>query len=210
MASHYTKNVDVADDGALLEYEPHRQNRIFLRRLSGSDLHAASVLWTNGGEAAEATQNGATGKDRSKLVLRPLTVQQRIRELNLRARHFAETIMAVQLHDAVPSSSSSPFARGGHSGLSFSLQTSPTHTPRCLEPIDFTNLGSSRYNSTENLPGLSSRWRFSRRSLRSNPDISYSREELYDSIEAEGERLLDEREVELHKRLQSFEDGSAK
>ena len=78
----------IADEGALLEYENNRR-RIFLRRLSGSE---SSILLGNG------SSNG----DRSRLVLRPLTVQQRIRELNLRARHFAETIMAVQLADAVP------------------------------------------------------------------------------------------------------------
>ena len=41
--------------------------------------------------------------DRSRLFFRPLSVQERIRELNLRARHFAETIMAVQLHDTLGS-----------------------------------------------------------------------------------------------------------
>ena len=39
--------------------------------------------------------------DRSRLFFRPLSVQERIRELNLRARHFAETIMAVQLHETL-------------------------------------------------------------------------------------------------------------
>ena len=41
--------------------------------------------------------------DRSRLFFRPLSVQERIRELNLRARHFAETIMAVQLHETLGS-----------------------------------------------------------------------------------------------------------
>ena len=189
----------IADEGALLEYENNRR-RIFLRRLSGSE---SSILLGNG------SSNG----DRSRLVLRPLTVQQRIRELNLRARHFAETIMAVQLADAVPNPTDGRSALNHH-GMSFSLQTSPTHTPSC--PIDFTHLASSRYSSMENInspyssleyQGLSSRWRSSRRSLRS-PD--FSREELNESMEAESERLLDEREAELRKRLQSFEEGKAK
>ena len=104
----------------------------------------------------------------------------------------------------------------GRNVISFSLQGSPTRT--MMDPIDFNNLASSRYNSTENLfnslppesnGGLSSKWRSSRRSLRSrSPD--FSREELYESIEAESERLLDEREIELRKRLQGFEEGNTK
>ena len=46
--------------------------------------------------------NGSSNGGSSRLVLRPLSVQERIRELNLRARHFAETVMAVQLYDTVP------------------------------------------------------------------------------------------------------------
>ena len=76
-------------ENALLEYESHRK-KIFLRRLSGSE--ASSFL----------LGNGSSSDQRSRLDLRPVGVQGRIRELNLRARHFAETVMAVQLHDAVP------------------------------------------------------------------------------------------------------------
>ena len=146
------------------------------------------------------------------MVLRPLTVQGRIRELNLRARHFAETIMAVQLHDVAVQPNHG--AGGVHSGMSFSLQTSPSREHS--GPIDFTNLASSRYNSTENLcpaapSPLNSRWRSSRRSLRSASGFSTgSREDLHESMEAESERLLDERETELRQRLQSFETGNAK
>ena len=85
----------IAED-ALLEYESHRR-RIFLRRLSGSE--ASSFL----------LGNGSSNDAKSRLVLRPLSVQGRIRELNLRARHFAETVMAVQLHDAVPEQVSTIF-----------------------------------------------------------------------------------------------------
>ena len=81
-----------ADQDALLEYESHRR-RIFLRRLSGSELGSTSFLLGNG-----SSNEG----QKSRLVLRPLSVQERIRELNLRARHFAETVMAVQLYDTVP------------------------------------------------------------------------------------------------------------
>ena len=39
----------------------------------------------------------ATSGMGARLILRPLSVQERIRELNLRARHFAETVLAVQV-----------------------------------------------------------------------------------------------------------------
>ena len=91
----------IAED-ALLEYESHRR-RIFLRRLSGSE--ASSFL----------LGNGSSNDAKSRLVLRPLSVQGRIRELNLRARHFAETVMAVQLHDAVPEQVSRMFLAAGRS-----------------------------------------------------------------------------------------------
>jgi len=189
-------------EDALLEYESHRR-RIFLRRLSGSE--ASSFL----------LGNGSSNDQKSRLVLRPLSVQGRIQELNLRARHFAETVMAVHLHDAVPEQPQGRSALNAH-GMSFSLQTSPTHSPRCMDPIDFTNLASSRYSSKEDLSfsslppfesngnGLASKWRSSRRSL------SGSREEMYESMEAQSERLLDEREAELRKRLQNFEEGNTK
>lgn len=192
----------LSKENALLEYESHRR-KIFLRRLSGSE--ASSFL----------LGNGSSSDQRSRLDLRPVGVQGRIRELNLRARHFAETVMAVQLHDAVPDQPQGRSALNAH-GMSFSLQTSPTHSPRCLDPIDFTNLASSRYSSKEDLSfsslppfqsngnGLSSKWRSSRRSL------SGSREEMYESMEAQSERLLDEREAELKKRLQNFEEGNTK
>ena len=43
---------------------------------------------------SSASSGGMGG---ARLVLRPLSVQERIRELNLRARHFAETVLAVQV-----------------------------------------------------------------------------------------------------------------
>ena len=44
-------------------------------------------------------QSWSNPQSSGRLILRPLSVQQRIRELNLRARHFAETVLAVQLSD---------------------------------------------------------------------------------------------------------------
>ena len=83
-----------------------------MRRLSGSGLTAIAtdVLLGNessgsgAGKMQNGASNGTTGNGKKKdgsarLILRPLSVQERIRELNLRARHFAETVMAVQLQD---------------------------------------------------------------------------------------------------------------
>ena len=68
------------------------------------------------------------------------------------------------------------------------------------EDLSFSSLPPFQSNGN----GLSSKWRSSRRSL------SGSREEMYESMEAQSERLLDEREAELKKRLQNFEDGNTK
>ena len=45
--------------------------------------------------SGSASSGGGMGG--ARLILRPLSVQERIRELNLRARHFAETVLAVQV-----------------------------------------------------------------------------------------------------------------
>lgn len=46
--------------------------------------------------------------------------------------------------------------------------------------------------------------------LRSPDSGTFSTKEEQEEIEAEGERLLDEREAELRRRLQGFEDGTTK
>lgn len=81
-----------------------------------------------------------------------------------------------------------------------------------MSPIDIPHLGSSRYTSVEDLTATNGddappqRVR-SRRRIRSPDSGTFSRE---DEVEAEAERLLDEREAELRKRLQGFEDGTTK
>ncbi len=165
---------------------------------------------------------------RPRLVLRPLSVQERIRELNLRARHFAETILAVQLQTG--NGTGIPPARRAIQARS--LTTSPTRQLGCdpeflLQPIDINDLGSSRCSSIENLEVVidsasgpiphaidnysnslprSFRNRWSRRSQKS---LNRSDSETKES-ESESERLLEERESELRKRLQGFEDGTTK
>jgi hypothetical protein len=47
----------------------------------------------------DSSDNGFDVQNSGRLILRPVSVQQRIKELNLRARHFAETVLAVQLQD---------------------------------------------------------------------------------------------------------------
>ncbi|XP_050689786.1 uncharacterized protein LOC126982097 isoform X2 [Eriocheir sinensis] len=83
---------------------------------------------------------------RGKLILRPKSVQERIRELNLKARQFADTFIAIQTGN-------------GHAGHALSrnsaihdpksLQCSPWNSPRLLSPVDVKHLITSR--STENL-----------------------------------------------------------
>eukprot|EP00095_Tigriopus_kingsejongensis_P001237 maker-scaffold160_size295910-snap-gene-1.39 protein:Tk01237 transcript:maker-scaffold160_size295910-snap-gene-1.39-mRNA-1 annotation:"PREDICTED: LOW QUALITY PROTEIN: uncharacterized protein LOC103510027" len=178
--------------------------RVYLRRLSGSEA-SEGLLGT-----LESDNGGMTA---ARLILRPLSVQERIRELNLRARHFAESILAIHLQD--------DRARTAALTHSRSLQSSPTRSRGILSPIDITHLGcASRCDSVENLgmpqngtssslpPMLKKRW--SRRSMRlRSPDSgTFSTKEEQDEVEAEGERLLDERETELRKRLQAFEDGT--
>ncbi|KAK7073235.1 Armadillo-like [Halocaridina rubra] len=81
-----------------------------------------------------------------KVIIRPKSVQERIRELNLKARQFADTFIAIQTGN-------------GHAGHALSrnsafhdpksLQSSPWNSPRLLSPVDVRHLITSR--STENL-----------------------------------------------------------
>uniref|UniRef100_A0A0P4VYJ8 Armadillo repeat-containing domain-containing protein n=1 Tax=Scylla olivacea TaxID=85551 RepID=A0A0P4VYJ8_SCYOL len=144
---------------------------------------------------------------RGKLIIRPKTVQvrhlERIRELNLKARQFADTFIAIQTGN-------------GHAGHALSrnsaihdpksLQCSPWNSPRLLSPVDVKHLITSR--STENLThippdGSPCRPKWVRKSLRrkkleaaNDPDghqkkleeeakalYSDSREELASSLE---------------------------
>lgn len=61
----------------------HEDQRLYFRRLSQTTQ--TDVLLGN-----------LDNSDTSRVFLRPMTVQQRIKELNLRARMFADTMMAIQ------------------------------------------------------------------------------------------------------------------
>ncbi len=84
-----------------LEYRP-TSNRVYLRRLSGSEASTFGTLdyydlGSGGSGGTGSSSSPSSSMSGARLILRPLSVQERIRELNMRARHFAETVLAVQL-----------------------------------------------------------------------------------------------------------------
>ncbi|XP_065349737.1 uncharacterized protein LOC135945789 isoform X2 [Cloeon dipterum] len=150
---------------------------------------------------------GGTGR----VILRPMTVQDRIRDLNMRARQFTDTMLAIQGGAGVAVS-----PRHGPCPLPGprSLQPSPWSSPRILSPVDVRHFLASR--STENLSitscppdiGSPTRRRWTRRSLRrsghmlaKSPDGLNEHEER---TRQESEQLLQDEEAELRMRLDSL------
>lgn len=74
------------------------EHRLYFRRLSQTTQ--TDVLLGN-------LDLGGSGK----IILRPLTVQERIRELNLRARMFTDTMLAIQAAGPSPRHSPVPGPR---------------------------------------------------------------------------------------------------
>jgi len=74
------------------------EHRLYFRRLSQTTQ--TDVLLGN----LDTTGSG-------KVLLRPLTVQERIRDLNLRARMFTDTMLAIQTGGSSPRHSPLPGAR---------------------------------------------------------------------------------------------------
>ncbi|XP_050527455.1 uncharacterized protein LOC126897702 isoform X2 [Daktulosphaira vitifoliae] len=103
----------------------HDDHRLYFRRLSQTTQ--TDVLLGN-----------LDNSDTSRVFLRPMTVQERIKELNLRARMFADTMIAIQ----TPSNKHSLYGPR-------SLQASPWNSPRIMSPVDAHHILGSR--STENL-----------------------------------------------------------
>lgn len=62
---------------------PEGEARLYFRRLSQTTQ-------------TDALLGNLDVSNSGKIVLRPLSVQERIRELNFRARHFADTMLALQ------------------------------------------------------------------------------------------------------------------
>ncbi|XP_071440237.1 G-protein coupled receptor-associated sorting protein 2-like isoform X1 [Hetaerina americana] len=139
-----------------------------------------------------------------KVLLRSLSVQERIRELNLRARHFTDTMLAIQGNGPSPRHSPLPGPR--------SLQCSPWSSPRILSPVDVRHILGS--HSTENLScpsasmvlsGSPVRRRWTRRSLRHN------RIQQHMSPESEGRGMMSpaaRRQVEEAERLLRDEEDA--
>lgn len=145
-----------------------------------------------------------------KVILRSLTVQERIRELNLRARMFTDTMLAIQ----------------GSSRLSHprrvvtkSLQGSPWSSPRILSPVDVQHIINSR--SSENLHMLEAeidfhtsspvrrRWArrsFCKKSPSPNKSRNHSIENNSKNEEAakEAEKFLKNNEDEVKMRLETL------
>jgi len=193
------------DDSLGLEYEQQPRNgRVYLRRLSGSFSSGRDIK----------LENLDTGQENG--IIRPMAVLTRIRELNLGAKAFAETLLVLQ-----------GSGHRKHLSMSRSLQQSPTHATSMLSLMDMPLENghdyeyeypsfTSRTTSVEDLnqmerdfpPGLrrhASRRSLGKRSL-ANSCISLTQEQQ-ESVDAEAERLLEEREEELQRRLQGFQSG---
>ena len=191
------------DDCLGLEYDDGKKGRVFMRRLSGSsikgqrtgrrELQAAAACVT------QRLENGDTEDAESvtgiHCVLRPLSVRERLRELNLDAMRFADTLLILN----------------GKKPLGpRSLQSSPFHSPtRIMSPLDI-NRQFLMYEdptipddpSTPRLSRRSSRRNLSRRSL-ANSVVNLSEEQQGEAV-AVAQTLLSEREGELTRRLDSF------
>lgn len=178
------------------------EHRLYFRRLSQTTQ--TDVLLGN----LDVSGSG-------KVILRPLTVQERIRELNLRARMFTDTMLAIQTGAAasVPSPRHSPLPGPR------SLQCSPWSSPRILSPVDVRHILASR--STENLSALHihgeaellgspMRRRWARRSLRgrqqtqSRSSSAASEKDKEEDTRREAEKLLRDGEEELRLRLDTL------
>jgi hypothetical protein len=178
-------------DSLGLEYEPADRGRLFLRRLSGSRPGGRC----DGGSLLEGS-----------LLLRPLSVRERIRELNLGA--FTDTLLVLN---------------GLKPGLSGrrSLPSSAMHSPaRILSPADLQlewlqadkdaeeDRDTNDNYSAPGTPRLSrhaSRRSLARRSLAGSvASLSQAEQEEADS---RAEALCQEREVELTRRLEGFQSS---
>ena len=194
------------DDCLGLEYDDGKKGRVFMRRLSGSsvkgqrtgrrELQAAAACVTQSLEKGDTEDaESVTG---IHCVLRPLSVRERLRELNLDAMRFADTLLILN--------GKKPFGPR-------SLQSSPFHSPtRIMSPLDI-NRQFLMYDdptipddpSTPRLSRRSSRRNLSRRSL-ANSVVNLSEEQQGEAV-AVAQTLLTEREGELTRRLDSFESS---
>jgi len=186
-----------------LEYEPQDRGRVFLRRLSGS----------RAGDRATETILDTEGVTGIASVLRPLSVRERIRELNLNAMAFTDTLLI--LNGLKP-----------RLGAPRSLPGSTFHSPtRILSPVDleleFLRAGKALQDESERdsndnysvagTPGTprlgrrSSRRNFSRRSPLMSGSVSSLSQVEQEEADSRAESLCQEKEQELTRRLESFQ-----
>jgi len=189
-----------------LEYEKEGRGKVYLRRLSGSACSGGKndlvgTLKHYDSEQQEGQIDGI------HCVLRPLSVRERIRELNLNAQAFTDTLLI--LHGKKP--------LGGPR----SLQNSPFHSPtRILSPVDLhhqflchdgdtrdsnANISNFSHPPTPKLSRRSSRRNLARRSL-ANSVVNLTEEEQ-EEADAQAQTLLDVKEEELTKRLEGFQSS---
>nr|XP_045599085.1 uncharacterized protein LOC123758632 isoform X1 [Procambarus clarkii] len=181
---------DLRDD------DPTEVSRVVFRRLSQTTQTDALL--------GNLDVSGTTGK----LIIRPKTVQERIRELNLKARQFADTFIAIQTGN-------------GHTGHAVSrnsaihdtksLQCSPWNSPRLLSPVDVRHLITSR--STENLThippdGSPYRPKWVRKSLRKKKQAEQNSDpdgkQRQRRVEEEARQLYNTTKPELTQRLENL------
>jgi len=187
-----------------LEYEKEGRGRVYLRRLSGSTCSGGKNDLVGTIQPRKESEDGQV--ESIHCVLRPLSVRERIRELNLNAQAFTDTLLI--LHGKKP--------LGGPR----SLQSSPFHSPtRILSPVDLhhqflcndeerdnnANISNFSHPPTPKLSRRSSRRNLNRRSL-ANSVINLTEEEQ-EEADAQAQTLLDVKEEELTKRLEGFQSS---
>ena len=184
-----------------LDYEPGEGGRrVFLRRLSGS----------HSGGRAQQTWLGAGGEGGAS-VLRPLSVRERIRELNLNALAFTDTLLILHGHRpklsgprSLPSSamhSPTRIISPGDLSLEF-LQAQQEEYKRSL---GYDTNDNSVCGSPHSLSRHPSRRSLARRSLGGSVvSLGQAEQEEADSRAAE---LCQEKEQELTRRLEGFQSS---
>nr|XP_053644911.1 uncharacterized protein LOC128697305 [Cherax quadricarinatus] len=182
----------------LRDEEETEVSRVVFRRLSQTTQTDALL--------GNLDVSGTTGK----LIIRPKTVQERIRELNLMARQFADTFIAIQAGNGHAGHSGQAVSRNCAIHDPKSLQCSPWSSPRLLSPVDVRHLITSR--STENLThmppdGTLCRPKWVRRSLRKkkagqNSDLDGKQRQR--RVEADARELYDNTKHELTQRLENL------
>ncbi|CAL8078723.1 unnamed protein product [Orchesella dallaii] len=165
---------------------PEGEARLYFRRLSQTTQ-------------TDALLGNLDVSNSGRIILRPLSVQERIRELNFRARHFADTMLAIQ-------GNGGPVGRHtSHPMGPRSLQCSPWSSPRILSPVDIRHFIASRSSDNLSLVPIDSgspvRKRWSRKSLaRKSPEAGLAGE----AIAGESDKAIQDISDELKEKLESL------